>query len=411
MAGARVRSILAVIGAVLVPALTFGLSVVSLPLLVAPWIVEFDVSRAAVMSAVVFTSLGATFAAPMVGWLIFKSSPRAVVIAGALILTAGLLLASQAREFWQVAATYALLIGVGAALAGGLPARTVAIRHYPERAGALSGLIMLGVALGGALVPIGAGVALARFGWRHALMGASAIVAVVVLPLAWTLLVSPKGEASRVQASSHAGASGFTAMMAFRRPAFWLILAGILPIMMALSAVQSNIVVIASDVGIDLQHAGYLVSIVSAGAAIGAVGLGSLADRVDLRLVYTGAAVVVAVSLLSLVGQQNFVVFAVAMGLLGVAAGGAAPMISVLAVRHFGLEVFPRVLGLIAPFLMPAVLGSVLAGRIRDLTGGYDLVFMIVAVLMAPGVLAMWRLAPKAAAAAAPAREDVVGVA
>ncbi|WP_293681713.1 hypothetical protein [uncultured Phenylobacterium sp.] len=73
-------------------------------------------------------------------------------------------------------------------------------------------------------------------------------------------------------------------------------------------------------------------------------------------------------------------------------------MISVLVIRHFSIETFPRVLGLLSPFLIPASLGSVFAGVVRDTTGNYDLLYVVIAAALLPGLLAMWKLAPRAVA-------------
>ncbi|WP_293681716.1 MFS transporter [uncultured Phenylobacterium sp.] len=294
MRKSELRGRLAVAAAVLSPALTMGLSLSSFSLLVVPWTEAFDVSRATIMGALAVATIGMTLASPLVGWLIVKLTPRVVVVLGAALLTAGLLLAANATSFPMVALAYIAPIALGVVFAGALPAMTVAIGHYPERAGSLSGLIGLGTSLLGAAAPILAANLMVMFGWRMMLQISAVTVFVLVLPIAWFMLVARVVPATGDVGEASQSAGGWTAADTLRRPAFWLIIAGVLPIMLALIAIQSNLAVIADDAKLSPKVAGYLVAIVAGGAALGAVVVGWLADRIDARIIYTAAAALIA---------------------------------------------------------------------------------------------------------------------
>lgn len=377
-------------GAGAVLALTLGFSLVTFPVWVVPWAQDFGLPHATVMIALALCAFSMSLCAPAVGWLIARYSARAVIVAGAAAMAVGFVLAANASAFWQIIVIYGTLIGSGVGLAGMLTGQTVAIQSFPARAGMAGGLMMLGVSLGSGIVPGAISPVLGAIGWRETFMIIGAVLAFGAIPVA-LLLRAP----SRSSVPSLAG--GPTTRQALVSPprtsAFWLILIGILPVVVALGAIQANLVAIGSDVGMSIGTASYLVTVAATGAAFGGVAIGWLADRFDPRLVYTGVAAAVVLPMLVLIGQRNFTVFAGALALFGFACGGAFPLMGVLIVRSFGADRFPQVFGLIAPFLIPAIAGPVAVAGIRDATGSYDLAFSLTAALMIPGVLAIWRMA------------------
>jgi MFS family permease len=392
------RAILAVAFAVLVPALITGLSLGAFPLLVVPWTEQFDITRSAAMSVFAGMSIGMTLTAPLIGWLVFKYSPRLVMALGIALLAVGLVLAGSANSFWLVGGAFALLVGFGASLAGALPATTAALAYFPDRAGALSGLIILGVALLGAAMPIIIALALEQVGWRFMLQAAGILI-LPAIPLTWIFLVTPKQTSATAEAATEQSSNASV----LKAPAFWLIVAACLPLIIGLIVVQANIAVMAQDAGIDAKGASYLVSLISVGTALGSVAFGWAADRLHPRLVYAAAAALGALSLLAMLGPRGFYLLAISGVGLGFAGGSAAPLIAVLIVRSFGVALYPRVGGLFTPFMLPVALGPVAAGAIRDATGAYDLALIIAAALCVPGLLAIGRLTlpPKPSLAAA----------
>jgi MFS family permease len=375
----------------LYPIFGTGFFLYSFPLWVVPWTVDFHMARATVMSAFAAAAIVTTLVTPVVGRLLDTLSPRLTAIGGALMMGAGLWLASAARSFWLVAVPYATLVAVGAAAAGMLPAQTVALRKFPEKAGRNTGLILLGLSLGGALLPLVLAPAIARFGWRTAMALSGVTIVSVIVPLAWFFL---DGQwAPRVAVGT--GEGGFpqqalTTKAIFSNGDLWRILAGFLPLTFVNAALQPNVVAIGVDSGISPATAAYLVSILAVSAAVGAPIVGSLADRIDLRLVYAGLSAVIASALLVLVATPRLLFPAVAV--IGLAGGGGLPLLGVLIVRRFGLVNLPRVQGLIVPLLIPAYAAPALAGWIHDRTGSYSNAFVLLALLLVPGILAICTL-------------------
>lgn len=385
------------IACAVIPTLTMGLAMVSFPLWVPLWTADFKVSRSTVMLGFMAMTVVSVFAAPLAGRALASVSARVVMIGGALVMTAGFILVAALHSFWAVAGIYASLIAVGSAFAGLLPAQTVALRRFPDRAGAIGGMLSLIMSLGSAVAPLVIAPTLAAFGWRPVFVVMGVVISAVGVPLAWFFL-KPQGAPAAASAALEADAAGESSptptpsgQPILSAPAFWLILAAILPIMLGLSAIGPNLAAMAADAGLGLSMAGYLVSGMSAGAAVGGVAVGWMADRVEPKVIFTGVTAVMVAGLCAVLFAPVALMLPGLVG-FGLAAGGVMPLFGVIILRRFGPVDFPRVQGLITPFMIPAFVGPLLAAWIRDQTGHYDLALVGLMILMLPGMAAVWAL-------------------
>ena len=82
-------------------------------------------------------------------------------------------------------------------------------------------------------------------------------------------------------------------------------------------------------------------------------------------------------------------------GLLALVMGGVAPLIANMISRHWPLESFGRVMGIVQAFAGISGLGPLMAAMIRDNTGGYPTAFMWMAALLLPAALCFIWVAAK----------------
>jgi MFS family permease len=284
----------------------------------------------------------------------------------------------------------------GAAFTGMLPAQSVAIGLLPHKAGTIGGLITLSISGGGIVMPALLAGMVATLGWRSTFIVTGAIVLLTVVPLGWFVL---KGHGSH-SAAAHgegaaieAGSRHLTTRALLGNLAFWIPLTGIIPVMFVVGTVLTNSVAIATDSGIAIGTASYLVSIIAVGGAIGSVGIGWIADRSDYRIVFAAIATALIISLLLLMGRVGLLPMALAFAVVGFAGGGVIPLLAVIIVRSFGPSGFPRVMGLMMPGLVISMaVAPVIAGLVRDATGSYRIAFGYCALLMALSCLAILTL-------------------
>jgi MFS family permease len=151
-----------------------------------------------------------------------------------------------------------------------------------------------------------------------------------------------------------------------------------------MQAIVVHIAPHAIDSGIIAIVAASLVSIIAVISLIGRVSLGYLSDRAGAIPALAACLVIFALALIWLLfakGSWMFYVFAVVFGL---AYGGEAAVMTLVPAELFGLKYLGGITA--ATFFMGAIggaIGSPLAGRIFDVTGSYDLAFIICIIMSA----------------------------
>lgn len=373
-----------------------GIGMVSYPLWVLPWMHEFGVTRATVMLALAIANFLMAITAPVVGAVIARFSARSAVLVGLGAMASAFLLASVSSAFWQIIACFGILAGLGLGFAGILTGQTIAVQCYPERAGSVGGLLIFGQSMGSVIAPVVLNPMLHAFGWRVTFEIIGAALIAIALPTVFLFL------APAANAAAHA---------AERKPhkfdteslgeaAFWLIVVAIVPVIVAGVIIQPNIVAIGTDAGISEASAGILVASGAGGGAIGALAVGWLIDRYDARWVYTTVEIAAILAIAAMFREHSLFALAGALAIIGFACGGAMPIMGVLTLRIFGEERFPKVFGMIVPFLLLSAAGPVVGGWLRDRTGSYESTLLLTAALLLPGLWTIWRLPSKSQHAA-----------
>ncbi|MYF49570.1 MAG: MFS transporter, partial [Gammaproteobacteria bacterium] len=418
--------------AMLFQAVTFGIGIYSFTFWVAPWSTEFAVGRGEVMTVFITLQVVMGALSPLAGRAVDRLSLRGLVIAGALCLAVGLMLAGRAGALWHLNLVYGTLIVAGMLLAGPLAGQTLAARWFARRRGTALGVVTVGTSIGGFLLPPLVTWLHGSIGWRAANDWLALIVVLAIVPPVWLLVRNAPGAGLRAveggDASGRAlsrgargghpsqeralsrGARGGHPSQRDAQPAtstatldilgqrvFWLTVLSFTPLATAFGGAQQNLGPYASDLGIDAQAAAYLVSVMAL-VMIGAkVFFGAMADRWDLRalflLIVVGLAIAFGIMLLEL----NYFALVLVCALLGFVAGGFLPLLGALVSQNFDIRAFGQVMGMIGPFTTLAAVGPWIAGYLRDTTGSYDLAWLSLAVLLVPSAAAIALLKPRPA--------------
>lgn len=388
------------------PALAMGVFL-AFPVWAPSWMSDFGTSRGSVMLIYSASGILMTLSLPVVGRLLTRVPVWLLIIAGGLLMGGGAIVASLLKTYFAFAAVYAPAMGVGVALAGLLPCQTLAVRLFPRHVGAIGGLLMVALAVTGIAFPLLLTPIKAVVGWRTALaaLGAGLLILIPLLALGFMRKTAPA--ASESAADPHPGGGGGavpTTGDILRSGGFWILVAGMLPLIAVPTAIQTNLLPIMADHGVGARDASLALAALALGNALGAVVIGWMADKVDPRLVTTGVAAVMAASLVALASGGGLLVGVGAAFALGLPTGGIMPLASVLAFRQFKSGYAP-VLGLLNACLLPYLFGPPLIGWIRDQTGSYSMTFLAAIPLLALGAAGMWwlKVAPAAVQAHAPA--------
>ena len=146
--------------------------------------------------------------------------------------------------------------------------------------------------------------------------------------------------------------------------------------------IMVHIVPHATDVGISAASAAGVLATIGGLSLVGRVSMGGIGDRISNRCAFTlgmGIAFIALVWLLFTKQLWMFYAFAI---VFGFAYGGYGPLISLLVADSFGLNSLGVILGTVTFFItIGAAVGPIFAGKIFDVTGSYQLVFVVCAVL------------------------------
>jgi MFS family permease len=281
------------------------------------------------------------------GWgtLSDRIGPRPVVLIAAVLLGAGLLLASQAPNVLVFQFAYGGLVGAsgGAFFA---PIISATLSWFDKNRSLAVSL----VSVGGGVAPMTmsplAGYLTEIMGWRGAMFWIALGALAVVIPASLLIRRAPALEAPAPQPASGAApakaASGFGVL---RTPQF-LVLAGTFFLCCAAhSGPIFHTVSYAMICGATLTAATGVYAIEGLSGLFGRLAFGVLADKVGVRKVIVGGLALQAAGIYAYIYLSEINQFYMLAAVLGLAYGGVMPLYSVLAREYFPPRLMGTVLG------------------------------------------------------------------
>ena len=390
-------------------------------LLFPPILEELRWDRGVTAGAFSFGFAVSAILSPLLGGMMDRVGPRAVMELGVGLMAAGLLGAPLVTEPWHLYLTLGVLVGGGSVCLGYSGQSLFLPNWFVRRRGLAIGIAFAGVGVGSiVLLPLVQSV-IESFGWRAA-CGALGILLLVVLAPINLLLhrrpedvgLEPDGaargpSASAPQASNVVdqawAAVDWTLWRAMCTARFWWIALGFFGALFAWYAVQVHQTKYLLEIGFDPFEAAWALGLVSLLAIPGQIALGHLSDRIGREWVWTvgnlGFAICYAALLLMRYAPtpELLYVMVAAQGMLGyglVSVLGAIPA-EIFLGRHYG-----SIAGtLMVPSMLGGAAGPWVTGLLYDLTGGYALAFSIAMVCCIVSALAIWRAAPRGVRAVA----------
>lgn len=349
-----------------------------------PMLSEFGWSRAVTSGGFSASQIVRGLAGIVMGRLNDKVGPRKVLTGCALLLGVGYLLMYFIHSLWQFYVFYTLLMGLG--LSGFfVPMLSTVARWFMRKRAAMSGIVM---AATGVATLVGAPLAsmlLSVYSWRFAfvIMGAAVLL---VIPVSAQFLrrepaeagQSPDGEVKNLEAK-RSEPVGMYLSQAIRTSSFWLYFFAGTSIAYCLFTIMVHIVPHAIVINMSPADAANILATFGLFNLVGRLLLGNAADRIgDRRLYVIGFSVTVASFFgLALLPGQAWMLYSVA-GVFGIAQGGMGTVGSPLLAEMFGLRSHGLIFGVAnVGYTIGAALGPIVTGYIFDVTGGYQMAFIV----------------------------------
>ena len=339
------------------------------------------------------------------GTAVDRFGARVPLALGSLITGVSLILLARVHTPLAFDALWTVGIGLGSALTYYPITMTVVANWFDRRRPeALSLLTFMG-AFSSTLTYPSAGLLIARFGWREALVILGAVQILVALPLhALIVRRHPEDYGLHPDGAARAGTStpesGVPLGAALRSAAFWLPTAAI-----ALAYFASTAML--------LQHVAYLIARgyapSLAAALVGLFGIAYLpgrafiawsGERISLAVLFAAAFALEAVGIVVLALKPSLPGVIVYVCTFGAAYGATFPLRGAIMARRFGRRAYGAILAAQGvPVGIASALGPLVAGRLIDALG-YGAAFesCVIALLAAAMVVAIPARAPRALA-------------
>jgi MFS family permease len=366
---------------------------------------EFGWSRSVVAGAFSLLVVVHGVSGPVLGWLVERVGPRAVIAGGGLVLAAGLLAGAHITSVWHLYVALGLLAALGISAAGWVPAVVLIRGWFPAHVGTAIGLASGGIGVGiFALVPL-TQLLIESIGWRWTLRVMAVVVVAWIIPATLLFVRDAPRPAMAGGAGAAAGVTPlsarpyWTVRTAVRTWRFWatgtVFFAGSAATQMLLVHQVAYLV----DHGVSALVGATVVSVVGACSIAGKAGWGTLSDRIGREPTYSLAfgCVALSVGVLALAGAYPGTllpyVYAV---LIGVGYASTAPLTPAIASDLFGGPRFARIFGTLHfTNSLGGALGAWVAGRIFDGTGSYAAALPIAAAMAVLAPTLLWFVAPR----------------
>ena len=363
---------------------------------------EFGWSRATISGASSLALFMMGSVGVLAGKLNDRIGPRILIVASAGFLGLGYLLMSRIQSPWQLYVVFGILAGIGFSTHDVITLSTVA-RWFEKRRGAMSGIVKVGTGSGQLLGPMMATLLLAIFGWRYAnvIIGAMVLVALMLVaqlmrrdPQGMGLLPDGRRETTDGQAAG-GEAPGMSLKEAARIEQFWTICITEFAIFFCLFTIVVHIVPHARDLGLAPAYAAGVLSTIGGVSILGRIVMGAANDRIGGK-----RALIICISILFCsfiwlqLASNAWMLFLFAV-IYGFAHGGFFTVVSPMVAEWFGTDSHGILFGIILFCgTLGGAVGPLIAGQIFDVTGSYQMVFLVLSALSITGFVLMMFLRP-----------------
>ena len=379
-----------------------------------PIIDEFGWERGVTAGAFSFGFLVSGAAAPLIGRLMDRFGPRAVMELGVALMAAGLLLAPLTTQPWHLYLTIGVLVGAGSICLGYSGQSLYLPNWFNRRRGLAMGLAFAGVGIGSMTLLPWVQHMIEHAGWRTACTAMGIVVLVVLAPVNLLLRkrpedlgLQPDGDAapsassakpiSNVVDAAWAG-TDWTLGRALRTARFWWIATGYFGGLYIWYAVQVHQTKYLLDIGFSSGAAVWALGVVSLLGIPGQILLGHVSDRVGREWIWGASCFGFAICFAALIALKFYPtsllvwVMVLAQGALGYGLTSimGAVVVEIFQGKHYG-SIFGTVM---LAALAGGAAGPWVTGFLHDLSGSYTLAFTIGIAVSGFSAFAIWMASP-----------------
>jgi MFS family permease len=359
-------------------------------------------------------TIAAGLLGPLIGPLADTKYGARMLMSIGVIIAGGVPFAvSYVQNIWQYYFIYGVIGALGMVGYGSLVTNTILAKWFIRKRGRAMAISTLGISLSGlAFVPL-THFLISDFGWRNTLMVLGIIVwGLTVIPVAIfvrrrpedmgllpdgddpeSISLKSQGLAETTNISS--GERIWTLRDALRTKALWLLLVGFNLAGLSISGVMIHLIPYLLDKGFSKDIAASAMTIFALCCALVKIPWGLISERVSVRICiiisYTGCAF----GILVLLTSQSVPLVFIYVIIYGASMGADLVLRDLIWADYFGRTFIGTIRGVIMPAYMIALAGGPLfAAWLYDLTGNYQIPYIIFFVTLLLGAFFIYLAAP-----------------
>ena len=378
-----------------------------------PIISEFGWERGITAGAFSFGFIVSAIVSPLIGGLMDRAGPRAVMEAGVALMGGGLLLAPLTREPWHLYVTIGVMVGAGSVCLGYSGQSLFLPNWFIRRRGLAMGIAFAGVGIGSVTLLPWVQYVIEQTGWRAACTAMGLMVLIVLAPI--NLLLHKRPEDIGLQpdgdAAPHPSArpvsnivdpvwagTDWTLPLALRTARFWWIALGYFCGLYIWYAVQVHQTKFLLDIGFSANVGVWALGVVSLLGIPGQIVLGHASDRIGREAIWAISCLGFAICFAALVALKYepslwliylmvFTQGALGYGLTSIM---GAVVLEIFQGRNYG-SIFGSIM---LSALAGGATGPWVTGLLHDLTGTYTIAFSIGIAVSLLSAFAIWQASP-----------------
>ncbi len=350
----------------------------SLPVFLRPIAQDTGWSITGVSTAMTIAFIAMALGSFVWGSLSDRFGPRIVVLAGSVLLAAGLVLTSRTRSLLAFQFIFGILIG-GSTAAIFAPMMACVTGWFETRRSLAVSLVSAGMGMAPMTMSPFAAWLVSHHDWRTALLIISALVAAIMIPVAF-LVRSPPALATEGTAAVPGTDSKpeMSRGQALRSPQFLILMATNFFCCATHSGPIFHTVSYAVTCGIPLILAVSIYSVEGLAGLGGRVVFGLAGDRFGAKHVLVAGLLVQAFGTLGYLAARELATFYTVAALFGFIYAGVMPLYSVIARENFPLRMMGTVIGgMVTAGGLGMATGPVAGGLIYDKFASYSWLFII----------------------------------
>ena len=374
-------------------------------------VLDWNRGSASIAQSIALLMLGLCY--PLTGLLIRKIGPKRTLMAGLLVMFAGILpIATVMTELWQWIVLWGFVVGFSFSLTGPVVPQTVLVAWFAKRRATSIGIVLTGAAIGGAVSqPVLAEIIKQTGQWQSGWYIALGMIAFALVTVYF--VVDTPAQAGQFADNIHPGqqpgdrtavspsASGYRTSHDWKMAEILRSRAVFLLLMVSIGHLATFVfflnhgLLFLTDGGMDRVSAAGIIGLAILGSGCARIPAGWLGDKYSLRWLAFGAMLFMLLGLVGFWQLDGYVASAASAILLGIGYGALMVLTPTIIGNYYGEKAFPMLNASFAPFVLPfAGAAPVVSGYIYEARGSYDLAFLIIIATLACASLAAFLLAP-----------------